>query len=117
HGLGFSYIADQHYNVITTVAPEGDLSADIHEFRLTPDGHALITSYQEVTADLTGVGGPKDGAIYNCLATVLDVGTKKTLFRWDALSHIPVTDSPAKYSAGQVLDPYHMNSISLDPSG
>ncbi|OBK30169.1 hypothetical protein A5634_16815 [Mycobacterium asiaticum] len=117
HGIGVSYVADQHYNVIATVTPGDDLSSDIHEFRLTPDGHALITSYQEVSADLSAVGGPKDGSIYNCVATVVDVAAKKTLFRWDALTHIPIADSPAKYTAGQVLDPYHMNSIALDPEG
>jgi hypothetical protein len=117
HGFGASYIADEHYDVISTLTPGAELSSDIHEFRLTPDGHALITSYQEVTTDLTAVGGPTDGKIYNCIASVVDVASKKTLFVWDALRHVPVADSPAKYTAGQVLDPYHMNSISLDPAG
>ncbi|VAZ87238.1 hypothetical protein LAUMK21_00006 [Mycobacterium pseudokansasii] len=117
HGLGASYIADDHYNVISAVTPGGELSSDIHEFRLTPDGRALITSYPEVAADLTAVGGPKDGRLYNCTASIVDVATKQTLFQWDALSHVPIGDSPAKYTAGQTLDVYHMNSIALDPAG
>ncbi|MDP7725993.1 arylsulfotransferase family protein [Mycobacterium sp. TY814] len=117
HGLGQSYIADERYNVIDTVTPGGELSSDIHEFRLTPDGHALITSYQEVVTDLSAVGGPKDGRIYNCIASVVDVARHQTLFQWDALAHVPVSESPAKYTAGQVFDPYHMNSIALDPAG
>ena len=117
HGLGVSHIADEQYNVIAALTPGGELSADIHEFRLTPDGHALMTSYQEVTSDLTVIGGPKDGKIYNCVASVVDIASKKLLFSWDALSHVPIADSPAKYTAGQVLDPYHVNSISLDPAG
>lgn len=117
HGAGVNYIADEHYNVIDTLTPGGDLASDIHEFRLTPDGHALISCYQEVTTDLTAIGGPKDGRIYNCVAAVVDVASKRTLFRWDALSRVPVADSPAKYTAGQVLDPYHLNSIALDPAG
>ncbi len=117
HGLGLSYIADEHYNVIDTVTPGGELSSDIHEFRLTPDGRALITSYQEVVTDLSAVGGPKNGRIYNCIASVVDIERHQTMFQWDALTHVPVSDSPAKYRAGQVLDPYHMNSIALDPAG
>jgi hypothetical protein len=117
HGLGVSHIADEQYNVIAALTPGGDLSADIHEFRLTPDGHALITSYQEVTSDLTAIGGPRDGTIYNCIASVVDIASKKLLFSWDALSHVPITDSSAKYTAGEVLDPYHVNSIALDPGG
>lgn len=117
HGVGVSHIADVHYNLIATLTPGAELSSDIHEFRLTPDGHALISSYQEVTTDLTAIGGPKDGRIYNCVATVVDVASKKRLFAWDALSHVPIAETAAKYTAGQVLDPYHMNAIALDPSG
>lgn len=117
HGFGVSYIADTHYDVIAALTPGPDLASDIHEFRLTPDGHALITAYQEVTTDLTAIGGPADGKIYNGIAAVVDVATKKTLFQWDALSSVPIADSSAKYVAGQVLDAYHMNSIALDPAG
>lgn len=117
HGTGVNYIADEHYNVITTLTPGGDLSSDIHEFRLTPDGRALISSYREITTDLTAIGGPADAKTYNSIASVVDIASKKTLFQWDALSHVPVTDSLAKYIAGPVFDPYHMNSISLDPEG
>ncbi|GAB3023504.1 arylsulfotransferase family protein [Mycobacterium bourgelatii] len=117
HGIGVSYIADSRYNVIATLTPGRDLSSDIHEFRLTPDGHALITCYEEVATDLTVIGGPKDGRIYNCHATVVDVASKTKLFAWDALSHVPIAETGATYTAGQVLDPYHMNSIALDPSG
>jgi hypothetical protein len=117
HGTGVNYIADEHYNVITTLTPGEDLSSDIHEFRLTPDGRALISSYQEATTDLTAIGGPADAKTYNSIASVVDIASKKTLFRWDALSHVPISDSLAKYIAGPVFDPYHINSISLDPSG
>jgi hypothetical protein len=117
HGFGACYIADQHYNVIRTLTPGGGLSADIHEFRLTPDGRALITSYQEVTADLTAIGGPADARIYNCIASIVDVASGKSQFQWDALSHVPLTELPARRKPGEVPDPYHINSISLDPSG
>ncbi|KAA1250970.1 hypothetical protein F0Q45_06730 [Mycobacterium simiae] len=117
HGLGASYIVDEHYNLISTLTPGGELSSDMHEFRLTSDGRALITSYAEVKADLTANGGPRDGKIYNCVASVVDVASKDTLFQWDALAQVPIGDSPAKYTAGQVLDVYHMNSIALDPAG
>jgi Arylsulfotransferase (ASST) len=117
HGFGACYIADQHYNVIRSLTPGGGLPADIHEFRLTPDGRALITSYQEVTTDLTAIGGPADARIYNCIASIVDVASGRSQFQWDALSHVPLTELPARRQPGEVPDPYHMNSISLDPSG
>ncbi|MFC0038963.1 arylsulfotransferase family protein [Actinomadura rayongensis] len=116
HGVGTDFIADDHYNIIASFTPS-NMPADAHEFRLTPDGKALVTSYVEKTVDLTSVGGPKHGKIYDCIASVIDVATKRTLFQWDALQHVPVADTYASFKAEKILDPYHMNSIALDPSG
>lgn len=117
HGTGEDYIVDSHYHLIRTLTPGDGLSSDAHEFRLTPDGHALITSYREVSTDLSSVGGPKDGKMYDCIASVVDVATGKPLLHWDAMQHVPLTDSYQEYVPDRVWDPYHMNSIALDPSG
>ncbi|WP_327141438.1 arylsulfotransferase family protein [Nocardia sp. NBC_01327] len=117
HGSGVGVIADENFNVITTVDP-GGAGADVHEFRLTPDGRALLTSYPQVNADLTAIGGPKDGKMFDTVAVVMDVATGKEISHWSAAEHVPLADSetPGKLG-GDVYDPYHMNSISLDPSG
>jgi Arylsulfotransferase (ASST) len=119
HGSGTDYIADQHGHVITTLTAGDGLNSDVHEFRLTPDGRALITSYREVDADLTPIGGPKNGRMFDTVASVVDVATKKVLFQWSAARHVPLTDSTAPTSApgSGTYDPYHMNSIALDPAG
>lgn len=119
HGSGTAYIADDHYRIIETI-PLGDgLTADAHEFRLTPDGRALITSYKEVTADLTSIGGARDGKMFDCIASVVDVATKKVLFHWSAMQHVPLTDSQftVRLPGSATYDPFHMNAISLDPAG
>ncbi|MEU7143457.1 arylsulfotransferase family protein [Nocardia sp. NPDC046473] len=119
HGSGVDYVADDHYQIIATVTPGAGLSSDVHEFRLTPDNHALITSYQEVPADLTAIGGPRNGMMFDCIAAVVDVATNEVLFRWSAAQHIPLTDTqfPGLIPGNTSYDPYHMNSIALDPSG
>jgi hypothetical protein len=119
HGSGADYIANSHYHIIKKIELPAGYDADIHEFRLTSDGHALITSYQTVTHDLSSIGGPTDAQMYNCLAFVVDVATGKVLDKWSALAHIPLTNTRAKRPLpGQtVYDPYHMNSIALDSKG
>lgn len=119
HGFGTDYIADDHYRIIETLTPGDGLTADAHEFRLTPDGHALVTSYQEVTADLTPIGGPRNGRMFDCIASVIDVASKKVVARWDAMQHIPLTDTefPGLLPGSSAYDPYHINSIALDPAG
>ncbi|AYF79329.1 hypothetical protein D7D52_23690 [Nocardia yunnanensis] len=117
HGSGVGIIADENFHVLATVDP-GGAGADVHEFRLTPDGHALLTSYPQVDADLTAIGGPANGKLFDTVALVIDVATGKQLFRWSAAEHVPLTESETNGKlAGDVYDPYHMNSISLDPSG
>ncbi|MBF6242864.1 MULTISPECIES: arylsulfotransferase family protein [Nocardia] len=118
HGSGADYIADEHGNVIETL-DAGGAPSDVHEFRLTPDGRALITSYQEVDADLSAIGGPKNGKMYDTVATVVDVASKRVLLRWSAAEHVPLTDTttPGKLPGSDTYDPYHMNSIALDPDG
>ncbi len=118
HGTGVGYIADEDFHVIATVDP-GAAGADVHEFRLTPDGHALLTSYPQVPADLSAIGGPENGKVFDSVAIVMDVESGRELFRWSALDHILLTDTeaPGLLPGGKVYDPFHMNSVSLDPAG
>ncbi|MFF0487397.1 arylsulfotransferase family protein [Nocardia sp. NPDC004068] len=118
HGSGADYIADEDHNIIAKVTPGEGYTSDVHEFRLTPDGRALITSYREVPADLTSIGGPAQGTVLDTVASVVDVATGTVLFRWSALDHVPLSDTRVpKPQSGSVPDPYHMNSIALDPQG
>ncbi|MGC4963440.1 arylsulfotransferase family protein [Gordonia sp. DT101] len=118
HGSGADYIADEHGHVIEKL-DAGGAPTDVHEFRLTPDGRALVTSYHEVDADLTAIGGPKTAKMYDAVASVVDVATKRVLMRWSAAQHVPLTDSTVtgKTPGSDAYDPYHINSIALDPDG
>ena len=55
---GTDYIYNDHYQQIATVKAGNGLSADGHEFLITPWNTALIVAYQESTANLTSIGGP-----------------------------------------------------------
>ncbi len=123
HGSGTDFIADRNYHVIKTITAGDGLQSDAHEFRLTADGRALITAYRQVPADLTSVGGPKNGTMMDSIASVVDVATGRVLTQWSAKDHVPVSDSsmrpnPLSQLGGvTTYDPFHMNSISLDPGG
>ena len=118
---GADYIADTNYTVIKKITTEGAPS-DSHEFRLTPDGKALITSVKQVDADLSGIGGPKAVKISDSFVNVVDVESGKTLLTWDSAQHLPVTDSVLEYSQlqgipGEGVLPLHVNSIAPSPGG
>ena len=114
------YIADSHYHVIKTIALGNGLRLNHHEFRLVPGNRALMIGAKTETADLTAVGGPKDGKLSDCVAVVTDIATGNIVASWDVLQHVPVSDTyihygPQEPAAG--FDAYHMNSVSLDPAG
>ncbi len=111
------YILDNTYAVVTTVSAQEGFTSDIHEFLLTPNNTALFLSTKTVPMDLTPYGGPKKGYIQDFAIQEVDLQTNALIFFWDALDHIPLTDSfePASSatSSGNIWDAYHCNSIGL----
>jgi hypothetical protein len=119
HGQGFDYIADSSYRIIARVAAGNGLDADSHEFRLTPRGTALITIYHAVPYDLSSLGGPADGQVYDAVVQELDVASGRVLFEWHSLDHVPVSDSyqPVPRTAGAPYDYFHINAVNPDGHG
>ena len=111
------YILDRAYHIIKTVAAQKGFTSDIHEFLITPHNTALLFGTKVVPMDLTPYGGPQNGAIHDFSIQEIDLCTNELLFFWDALDHIPLTDSyePASTAvdSGNVWDAYHLNSIGL----
>lgn len=96
---------------------------DIHESQFTDDGTILITAVNVTQADLSSVGGPKDGWIQDGLIYEIDIKTNKVLFRWSAYEHL--AEAPMSYDIAPLgadgagsgktkADPWgypHLNSI------
>ena len=113
------YIADSHYHVIATVQAGNGLTADIHEFHLTPRGTALITAYNTVAYDLSSVGGPSNGLVTEGVYQEIDIATGRVLFEWHSLDHVGLdeSESPVSTSPTVAWDYFHANAISLDEDG
>jgi hypothetical protein len=111
------YILDNSYRTIKTVAAQRGFTSDIHEFLLTPDNTALLLSTKIVPMDLTPYGGPQNGFVQDFAIQEIDLRTDELLFFWDALDHIPLTDSfePASSAteSSNIWDVFHLNSIGL----
>jgi hypothetical protein len=123
-GRGEYVIYDDTYNELTTLKAGNGLDGDLHEFTLTPRGTAYITVYHEVPRDLTSVGGPKNGFVYDSVVQELDVATGEVKFEWHSLDHVPLSESlqanrePARNAAEKrPLDYFHVNSIGDAPGG
>ena len=117
---GTSYIADSSYRVIATVKAGNGAQTDLHDFKLTPQGTALVTAHRKVPADLSALGGPAKGAVLTSIAQEIDVATGQVLVEWDSIKHVPLTESEQPLQGGTADTPYdyfHINSIALAPDG
>jgi hypothetical protein len=113
---GTDYIYDDHYKQIATVQAGNGLSADGHEFLITPWNTALILAYTTATADLTAIGGPANQTVINGVVQEIDVETGKVLFEWNSADHVPFNQSeqPLPASASTPWDWFHINAVNVD---
>jgi hypothetical protein len=118
-GFGTDEIYSSAYRPVASVGAGNGYWADLHEIQLTPGGAAFITAYSLVRADLSAVGGSREGTLQDSVVQEVDVRTGLVMFEWHAEGHVALDDS---YSRGPVSadvpwDFFHVNSISLDPWG
>ena len=123
-GRGSYEVYDDTYHLVARVRAGHGLEGDLHEFQLTPRGTAYMTVYHEVPADLSGIGGPTHGYVYDSIVEEVDIATGRVVFEWHSLDHVPLAEStqanrkPARDATKQQpLDYFHVNSIADGPGG
>ena len=115
HGVGEYAIVDASYRTVRRVQAARGLRGDLHEFVLTRRGTALLTSYNVTRADLSAVGGDRDGTIQDAIFQEIDLASGAVLLEWHSLDHVALQES---YSpVGTDWDFCHINSLDLDGDG
>src|SRR5215218_610480 len=119
HGVGEYVIFDDSYREINRVLAGNGYWGDLHEFLITPQGTALLTAYNPVPADLSAVGGPKYGAVWDGIAQEVDIETGRVLFEWHSLKHVGIEESYLEPPSDPdyPYDYFHINSIDVDHDG
>lgn len=124
-GYGSYYLLDDTYKVVHMVDAVGDgIHGDLHEFKITQEGTALMTVYNKTQADLREMGWfrGEDGWIVDNFLQEVDIATGELLFEWRASDHFKAADSFMTnpfggYTEGMPFDFYHLNSIEKDRDG
>lgn len=112
HGVGEDVILNRHYHTVAVVHAGEGYSTDLHEFKLTPQGTAFVTSFNAVRANLTSVGGKANGTVFDQVIQEIYVPTGQVLWEWHSLGHVPVSASyMGSPTPGQPYDYFHINSI------
>jgi hypothetical protein len=118
-GRGEVVIADSSYQVLQRVMAAHGYQADLHEFVITPAGTALLTAFNEVSGDLSSIGGSRSGKVLEGVVQEIDLSTGAPVFEWHSLQHVGFEDSysPVPKSGGSPFDYFHVNSIEVDTDG
>jgi hypothetical protein len=117
-GFGVDELYSSSYQPIAQIAAGNGYRADLHDLQITSAGSAFITADSVVRADLSPVGGSRNGTLVDSILQEIDVKTGLVMFEWHALGHVPLSASYSALGAtNQPWDYFHINSISLDPWG
>jgi Arylsulfotransferase (ASST) len=113
-GEGEEIIDNSSYQRIARVRAGNGFQADLHEFRITPQGTALLSVFNPIACDLSSLGGPSGGAVTDSLFQEIDLRTGLVRKQWASLDHIGLSESYSTAtgaSMGWPYDYYHLNSI------
>ncbi len=110
-------IMDSSYRTVATLHAGHGYATDTHEFKLTPQDTALIAAFHRVKANLTSIGGPKDGIVDDDIVQELDIKTGRVLWEWHSYGHVPLRASYTRPSASRPFDYFHLNSVQRLPDG
>lgn len=125
HGYGNVTFLDSSYRNIVTVCPKFGLvipggrtypcEADFHESFLTDRDTLIVTAYNATPADLSIIGGPKDGWIFDSLVYEIEPVSQEVLFKWSAVEHVPISQTKFPLQGAGTkdipFDYFHVNSV------
>ncbi|HEX7291978.1 MAG TPA: arylsulfotransferase family protein [Conexibacter sp.] len=117
HGIGEYVILDRHYREVARVRAGHGYMGDHHELQLTPRGTAYLSIYAPRRADLTPVGGPRDGTIFESIVQEVDVASGRVVWEWHSADHLPVSEGVTPPKAGKPHDYFHVNAVDEDGRG
>ncbi|KAK4626780.1 hypothetical protein CLAFUW4_05087 [Fulvia fulva] len=128
HGSGFYYMLNSSYDIVHRIGAANGLSADLHEFLITPQGTALMTMYEIVEHDLAEVPDwhpdeerPGPSYIWDCVFQEISIDTGNLVWEWRASDHLNVTSTYHGIGPGgsrhDPFDWFHGNSIEKDELG
>lgn len=119
HGEGVDVVMDASYRVIARVQAQGGYTDDLHAFRLTPEGTALVVCFPLGYGDLTSVGGGADAPYVYGVVQEIDVATGAVVFEWRSDQHVAFDETYARIAdyGSRPFDYFHVNSVDVAPDG
>jgi hypothetical protein len=113
-GQGEEIIDNSAYHQIGSVHAGNGYLADLHEFRITPQGTALLTVFDPIYCNLSSLGGPSGAAVTDSIFQEIDIATGLVRREWASLDHVGLSESYSSATSASTVWPFdyfHLNSI------
>jgi len=106
-------VVNQHYRTVATLKGANGWVLTLHTMIIDGDD-AWVTANKNIPMDLSKYGGVADGALDDSAVQEYNLTTGKLIRSWDALKHIPLTDTHSLAPDNSFpFDAYHVNSLDL----
>jgi EmrB/QacA subfamily drug resistance transporter len=114
---GEDIVVNQHYQTVARLKAKDGWVLTLHEFLISGED-AWVTANKNIPKDLSKYGGAYNGSLIDSAVQEYNLKTGKLLRNWDALDHIPLSQSQASLPTnGFPWDAYHVNAIDLTGNG
>jgi EmrB/QacA subfamily drug resistance transporter len=111
---GEDVVVNQHYQTLARLTAKDGWVLTLHELLISGED-AWVTANKDIPMNLSKYGGAYNGTLIDSAVQEYNLRTGKLLRNWDALDHIPLSESRASLPTnGFPWDAYHVNSIDLD---
>jgi hypothetical protein len=97
-------VVDDTYREVARFHAARGLRSDLHDFQLSPQGTALVTSNEVV------------GRVVGGVVQELALPSGRLLWEWRSLDHVPVTETMVRGKPGPQFDYFHINAIDVHPA-
>jgi EmrB/QacA subfamily drug resistance transporter len=110
---GEDIVVNQHYQEVAHIKGADGWKLTLHEMLINGED-AWVTANKDIPYNLSKYGGAYNGAMIDSAVQEYNLKTGKLLYDWDALKHIPLSESQATLPTnGFPWDAYHVNAIDL----
>jgi EmrB/QacA subfamily drug resistance transporter len=110
-------VVNRHYQTVANLRATNGWVLTTHEIVIQGDD-AWVTVNKNLPMNLSRYGGAYNGALIDSAVQEYNLKTGKLLYTWDALTHIPLSESQASLPTnGFPWDAYHVNSIDIVGDG
>ncbi len=110
-------VVNDHYQTVARLKGADGWILTLHSMVIDGDD-AWVTANKDIPMELGKYGGVRDGALTDSAVQEYNLPTGRLVYSWDALKHIPLSDSHALAPGNSFpWDAYHVNSISLNGDG